>query len=143
MIRRIMFLLMAMLLLLLPPGISANHSDEFNPNSPVLWKSLNKPGDVAFDFAINPSNSANIYVATSSVEFPVIFTRDFGTTWITQTVGLPLAVNATAITVDPSDPDRVYVGLTNGQIYRSVDGGVTWLQKSMGIIPESLFMSEE
>jgi hypothetical protein len=32
----------------------------------------------------------------------------------------------TAIEIDPTDPNKVYVGAAQGGVYRSLDGGTTW-----------------
>jgi len=40
----------------------------------------------------------------------------------------------TAIAVDPTDPDVIYVGTTNAGIFKSIDGGLSWrpAQKDLG-----------
>ena len=38
----------------------------------------------------------------------------------------PVSGRVTAIEVDPSDPNKVYVGTAQGGVYRSLNGGTTW-----------------
>lgn len=118
-------------------NVFARELDVYDPSVPVLWKNLNTPGDGAYDFAINPSDPANIFVATADAQFPVIFTRNSGNTWITSAAGFPFPVNATAIAIDPSNTEQVYAGLSNGKIYRSLDRGETWAEQSTGITGSS------
>lgn len=44
----------------------------------------------------------------------------------TQTVSTAVSGRVTAIEVDPSDANKVYVGTAQGGVYRSLDGGVNW-----------------
>ncbi len=43
--------------------------------------------------------------------------------------------NVTAIAVDPANPQTVYVGaqFNRGGIWKSIDGGLTWIQRSVGL----------
>ena len=47
-----------------------------------------------------------------------------------QTTGVSVAVSGrtTAIVVNPTNANIVYVGTANGGIYRTTDGGTTWIQ---------------
>lgn len=38
----------------------------------------------------------------------------------------PVSGRVSAIAVDPTDPNKVYVGAAQGGVYRSLDGGATW-----------------
>lgn len=38
----------------------------------------------------------------------------------------PVSGRVTAIEVDPTDPNKVYVGTAQGGVYRSLNGGTTW-----------------
>jgi hypothetical protein len=44
----------------------------------------------------------------------------------TQTVRVAVSGRISAIEIDPSDPNKVYVGAAQGGVYRSLDGGATW-----------------
>src|SRR5258708_2225310 len=45
-----------------------------------------------------------------------------------QTAGSRVGVSGriSAIEIDPTDPNKVYVGAAQGGVYRSLDGGTTW-----------------
>jgi photosystem II stability/assembly factor-like uncharacterized protein len=45
---------------------------------------------------------------------------------------VPVSGRVTAIAVDPTDPNLVYVGGAQGGVYRSFDGGETWTQLFVG-----------
>ncbi len=45
----------------------------------------------------------------------------------TVTISTPVSGRVTAIAVDPRDPDVVYVGGAQGGVWRSLDGGATWV----------------
>ncbi len=110
-----------------------------DPLVPVLWKQLSLPSSIyvhVHDIAINPTNSANIYIATDNTSIPVIYSNDFGTSWITNTVGLPLSSNGDRVAIDPISPNYIYAGLRISEgIYRSDDSGQTWTEKNEGISP--------
>jgi len=62
---------------------------------------------------------------------------DFGKTWTNSSTGLPKAP-ACSVLVDPASPKdkRVLYAAMFGQgVYKSVDGGQSWTQKSIGIEP--------
>lgn len=44
----------------------------------------------------------------------------------TTTIATPVSGRVTAIAVDPTDPNIVYVGGAQGGVWRSLDGGATW-----------------
>jgi hypothetical protein len=44
----------------------------------------------------------------------------------TNGVQVPVSGRVTAMAVDPTNPDILYVGAAQGGVYRSIDGGTTW-----------------
>ncbi len=44
----------------------------------------------------------------------------------TQTTSTAVSGRVTAIEIDPTDPNKVYVSAAQGGIFRSLDGGTTW-----------------
>jgi photosystem II stability/assembly factor-like uncharacterized protein len=46
----------------------------------------------------------------------------------TNSTETPVSGRITAIAVDPTNPDRVFVGAAQGGVYRSLNGGQTWTQ---------------
>src|SRR3954453_13184613 len=53
-----------------------------------------------------------------------------GTAWELLEGGLPAGANAHCVTVDPNDPDTVYVGMQDGA-YRTTDGGAKWTKLAL------------
>lgn len=94
------------------------------------------PHTIAFDIAIDPTDSANLYLAVDT-PVPILYSKDFGATWLTQTVGLPTTAIGHRIAIDPTRPERIFLGLANGSIYRSDNGGSTWIE-SLGSTGTSL-----
>lgn len=45
----------------------------------------------------------------------------------TQTTRVAVSGRISAIEIDPTDPNKVYVGAAQGGVYRSLDGGATWV----------------
>ncbi len=45
----------------------------------------------------------------------------------TTSISTPVSGRVTSIAVDPTDANIVYVGTAQGGVYRSLDGGVTWV----------------
>ena len=81
---------------------------------------------------VDPTRSGVVYAATTEWVFK---TTDRGVTW-THLDGFPDKIpsgsryargyfNAAIVTVNPEDPEELYVG-TNPGAYRSQDGGISW-----------------
>jgi photosystem II stability/assembly factor-like uncharacterized protein len=60
----------------------------------------------------------------------VFRTTDGGTTWIS--VGPPVDVPVNCITVDPDDPEVLYVGTDDG-VFKTTDGAATWAPLDDGL----------
>ncbi|MGH9769874.1 MAG: SBBP repeat-containing protein, partial [Blastocatellia bacterium] len=94
-------------------------------------------------FALDPTNSAIIYVAASNGG--VFKSTDGGANWNAINNGFaaggnpPTLFNATSIAIDSSNPSRIFA-LVNGGLYRSVNGGATWALNLMGTAPRALAM---
>lgn len=72
-------------------------------------------------------------------QFTVYRTRDGGRTWDRLAEGLPgpndyQSVYREGLDTDGLDPEGVYVGTSNGQVFASRDGGDTW-QRLPGTLP--------
>lgn len=75
-------------------------------------------------------------------QFTVYRTRDAGATWEPLTAGLPgpddyQSVYREGLATDGLEPEGVYVGTSNGQVYASTDGGDHW-QRLPGTLPPVL-----
>ena len=72
-------------------------------------------------------------------QLTVYRTRDAGATWAPLTKGLPgphdyQSAYREAMDTDGCDPEGVYVGTSNGELYGSIDGGDAW-QRLPGTLP--------
>lgn len=97
----------------------------------VTWVE-SSDGLVATDVrALAASSGGRLYAA---VEEYVFASTDAGSTW-RKSVVLPPFGQVTAILVDPKTPSTVYAGTCTASagIYRSVDGGTTWLPFNSGM----------
>lgn len=87
--------------------------------------------------AVDPRNSANIYVGTFGSG--VYKSSDGGTTWNAANQCYPVNGNATSLNnatvevfvFDAADSSIIYLGAGDG-IYKSVDGGAHWTQANNG-----------
>ncbi|MBL8330196.1 MAG: hypothetical protein JNJ71_15260 [Rubrivivax sp.] len=110
-------------------------SSALTTTSATIWASARPVQAFVSSMAFDPNNEQVAYVAYSF--FPtlgqatVLKTSDGGATWSllpgTGANVLP-AVPATAIVVDPSDSQRIYVGTDIG-VYTTVDGGQNWYRE--------------
>ncbi len=78
-------------------------------------------------------------------QFAVYRTTDSGATWEPLTKGLPgrdsyQSVYREGLDTDGLDPEGVYAGTSNGQVYASSDGGDSW-QRLDGDLPPVLSVS--
>ena len=76
----------------------------------------------------NPSRASRVYVGVGSYtsgKRPGIFRRVGDGDWEQLTKGLPETTKVQAITVDPANPDIIYIGTHDGP-YRSRNGGDSW-----------------
>ena len=139
---RTLILFVAMLMGLIPVmvGLTADHlamaekaevTHRIDPDVPIYWQHLSNY--MTYDFAIDPINSANIYIATGYPE-AVAFSRDFGATWISKTVTKDIFFpSGRSIAVDPLNPNYIYLSTTSGGIFRSSDSGYNWDRIDQGM----------
>ena len=84
------------------------------------------------DLHATPGASSRLWATSSAVNGGRVFrSDDGGTTWTDRTAGLP-SIPITAIAVDDTNPNRVWVGADLG-VYQSLDGGLTWAAYSNGL----------
>lgn len=96
------------------------------------WTALGPSGGAVYDLAFHPTEAATMYAATSAGFYR---SNDSGSSWQrTSADGLGLYFNPRSLAVDPSRPDRVYIGSGPGFALLSVDRGVT-LQVTNGYVP--------
>lgn len=82
-------------------------------------------------FAIStlPQQPETIWAGTATSS--VIVSRDNGKTW-EKVPGMPENVPVSSITIDPSNPERMFVG-TIQTLYVTRDGGKTWTRRGNGL----------
>jgi photosystem II stability/assembly factor-like uncharacterized protein len=111
------------------------------PPQPV-WKKTGGPlGGVGYDVRMRPDDPDRLF-ATDTFS-GVNMSADGGQTWsasnkgITARMGVsndPDAIPIFCLTIDPHNPDIVWVGTQGTRtVFKSVDGGQTWAEKANGI----------
>ena len=116
----------------------------------VTWDHLTDgvPAKPASDIAIDPANANIIFAAIGDVfgddDNGIYKSTDGGATWTRLISGLPLAnVGRISLAVAPSDSRRLYTiytypsdesggGASLRNVYRSVDGGDSWIPMNPG-----------
>ena len=83
--------------------------------------------------------------ASAPASSPSTAPRDAGASWDALTDGLPgpndyQSVYREGLDTDGLEPERLYVGTSNGQVYASADGGDHW-QRRPGTLPPVLSLS--
>jgi hypothetical protein len=106
-------------------------------NSGASWTQLTATGGSGqiVEFAIAPSNNQVMYVIHGT---SIRKTTDGGATWTNVTTGVPVGSAApTFITIDPTDPNTVFVtcsGYSAGnKVFRTTNGGTTWTNISYNL----------
>jgi photosystem II stability/assembly factor-like uncharacterized protein len=110
------------------------------------------PSFHGFPIAVTKRDPDAVYVVPLAFEednfrvcrdqFAVYRSRNLGCTWERLTEGLPgpndyQSVLREGLDTDGLDPEGVYVGTSNGQVYASADGGDHW-QRLPGTLPPVL-----
>ena len=98
------------------------------------------PGGLGYDIRYNFGNHDLWYVTDAWAGLHM--SSDHGLTWYVSNSGVTTRVRTGAAdaipvfcaTVDPHDPDIVWIGTQNsGDLFKSTDGGATWVKKVEGI----------
>ncbi len=123
---------------------SATENDETAlGSSDLTWVRLGgPPGGLGYDIRYNYNDPNTWYVTDANAG--VHISTDNGSTWHQSnqgidTVGGPAGdgIPVFSLTVDPHDPKIIWIGTDlTGDIYKSIDGGLTWKKKSQGILQE-------
>jgi photosystem II stability/assembly factor-like uncharacterized protein len=87
------------------------------------------------DLARDPGNPLVIYASVYGDTSRVVKSTDGGTSWVTQSSGLPTDSSQSAIAIDPADSQTLYaataVGTAGGDvvshIYKTTNGGGSWV----------------
>ena len=89
---------------------------------------------LVFLTALVPTSPATLVVQAYDTSdyrrFSLLASRDRGDTWARIGRGLPNDVQVAALAADPARPDVLFTATQAGDIFRSADGGTTWLRTS-------------
>lgn len=95
------------------------------------WENLGPDGRQVLSIAVDPTDSQVIFAGTAS---GLERTTDGGESWEMLSNGSTLKFGAfTAVAIDPADHQTIYVGTQGSGVYKSGDGGDTWLAKIQGL----------
>ncbi len=98
------------------------------------------PGGLGYDVRMSPEDPGLMFVTDA---FSGVFrSEDGGATWAASNTGINTRVGFSAdaipvfsLTIDPNDPNIVWVGTQNSRgIFRSTDAGRSWTPKVNGIV---------
>ncbi len=91
------------------------------------------------DVAIAPSSGNTMYMAgTDSNGYGLVYRSDnSGTTW--RLLSAKLASEPQTMKVDPTDPNTLYVGTFNDGVYRTTDGGATFVRVDTGFLGGGIY----
>lgn len=79
------------------------------------------------DFAIHPNDNQTIYAAGYFEEKGrALLTRDGGKSWNAVYTAATVNSAVRSIALNPSSPEQVAIGLSQGELIMSNDGGTTW-----------------
>jgi molybdopterin converting factor small subunit/photosystem II stability/assembly factor-like uncharacterized protein len=114
------------------------------------WTSIAEglPSDFGFPIVTDPQDPDRAFVVpmnadvdrvTADGRLRVFETADAGATWTARTDGLPqdayLTILRQAFCHDGRDPLGLYFGATSGEVFGSVDGGLTWGRVATDLAP--------
>ena len=96
------------------------------------------PGGLGYDIRYDFDNPDTWYVTDANAGVHISYDNGFNLAQSNSginTVGGPSGdgVPVFSLTIDPHDADTIWIGTTSGEIYRSTDGGISWVQRDEGI----------
>lgn len=89
--------------------------------------------------SINPSNSNILWCGTGN---GVYTTTNGGASWQAANNGIPQGTSVRSMTVDPGNPNNLYIGTDSLYMFRSTDGGGNWthITSAAGFLPQDIFI---
>lgn len=98
-------------------------------NGGTSWSKLTTTtiSNYVYDMAVSPANPSTIFAAAAS---GIYRSLDFGASWtkVSSTI-----TSCNEVLVDPTNPNRVWVGTGSQGVYQSLDGGTTWAAMNAGL----------
>lgn len=92
-------------------------------NGGDVWQSFLPTKGRISGIVVNPKDSKNIFVAVGE---QVLKTNDGGTQWEIAYLETRPKTALSTLALDPFDPKKIYIGLSNGDLMQSVDSGASW-----------------
>ncbi len=94
----------------------------YSDNAGSSWQNLFPKGNI-YDLALDPKNSGVIYISLGRKVYKTI---DLGKNWRSIYLETRGGVLITALATDPVNNLLVYLGTSNGELYKTLDGGESW-----------------
>ncbi|MGH9851661.1 MAG: IPT/TIG domain-containing protein [Blastocatellia bacterium] len=95
------------------------------------WNPTGMPSLSVNALAIDPTRTSTIYASVSSVTAAGIYkSTDAGASWTLT----GYRFGASALAIDPKQPNTIYIGAGSGGVFKSTDGGVTWNRPNSSFI---------
>jgi HEAT repeats len=109
------------------PQVRQEAGSSLNALRVYLAQMAGKPKKQVAAFAVAPGSAQVVYLGALN---EVSTSRDGGATW-TALATTPSRV--TALAVSPADPNVIYAGTESLGLYKSSDGGATWVAQNRGL----------
>jgi photosystem II stability/assembly factor-like uncharacterized protein len=84
-----------------------------------------------------PGTSTQLFAGTGN---GVYKTTNGGLSWQAANNGIPASTSIRAMAIDPVSTNNIYVGTDSLFLYRSIDGGGSWLHVTSGFLPQDVFI---
>ncbi|HSN86932.1 MAG TPA: hypothetical protein VL025_09250, partial [Thermoanaerobaculia bacterium] len=142
------------------PALAASVWEPLGPYGGTVWTVVADPVHSGVVYAIAPGDGVFksmdrgdswkrlagapvdcVALALDTVHPKVVYASDLwvhkstdgGAHWALASEGLPVPFVTRALTVDPSNPNRIYLGTLERGLWRSRDGGASWQPASQGL----------
>ncbi len=103
----------------------------FLPPRPAEGNSAGRGGLFITQVALHPSKPDTVFALTTYA-VGLLKSTNRGLAWSLANTGIR-SYSLYQLAIDPRDPNVVYVGAGGGGLYKSVDGGVTFVEKNDGL----------
>lgn len=104
-------------------------------NGGIAWEIVD-PQRTALAIAVDPRDAQHLYVR--QIYERIYESRDGGRTWQAHWTGFELNTEIVSLTIDPSQPDTLWAGSTQG-LFRSDDAGRTWMHRDAVLAGQTVY----
>lgn len=98
----------------------------------ATWVALATPPPGSGARAIAFDSAGTIYVVNHG-SMGVYKSEDAGVNWIHLDIPIITSLSLNKILIDPNDDERIFVSDWSGNLFRTVDGGATWVTSEVGL----------